>query len=180
MSSEMYFDLMRCIFVAGEHIGNQFGYRVQLLRAHEESHLYRLNQPVAEMVGRKRLQKLRVDDGKGGQVEGANLVLVTQEVNACLSAQRRVHHRQQGCRHVNQRQSAVVNAGDEAGRVQQCAPADGYDEIVVARHAHARKRAQSRLNGGESLGSFADGKEEHLVLLGGFFEQRRGLDSVRP
>ena len=97
----------------------------------DETGLDDLGQPCDDLVAWDRFQGRDVDEDGVGFVEGADEVLACIGVDAGLTADCRVDHRQQCCRDVDDADPAHPGGGDESGEIGGRAAAEA-DHLVVA------------------------------------------------
>ena len=88
--------------------------------------------PGDDLVARQRLQRREVDEHRGGLVERADEVLARIGVDAGLSADGGIHHREQCRRHVHDVDSTQPCGGGESRNVGGRSPAEADDGVLAA------------------------------------------------
>ncbi len=120
------------------------------------------------------IENRRIDNDRQRLVKAADQVLPGCEIYAGLSTHGRVHLRQQSGRHLNHRNAAHKNGGQESRDVRKNAAAECNDNagsIAAARH----HLLGQRLHFGQALARFAARKKQNL----GFAQRSRQRRAVQ-
>ena len=130
--------------------------------------LHHLGEPAEELALRERVEVGGVDPDAGRLVERDDQVLPLRVVDADLSADGRIDHRQEGRRDHEQRQAAVVRGGGEPGEVTDDPAADGDDGRLAVGCRIIERVVEVR------------GLEERLGRLAGGHDGERGAEPGGP
>ncbi len=124
--------------------------------AGDQRRLHDLGEAGRQLGGGKRGERGGVGQHGGGLVEGADVVLGLGQVHAGLAAVGGVDLGDEGRRHLDDRDAALVDGGAEADEVAGDAAAEGAERVVAA-DAGAGELAEQRVGGGEALRLLAAG-----------------------
>jgi hypothetical protein len=114
------------------HLRKGLQHGVEIRRIGHDAVLDHLRQPRSQQLGRQRREDGRVHHDRAGMVKDAHEVLAVGRVDGGLATHRCVHHRQQGRRHLHDRDTAHERGGDEAGQITDHAAAQCNDGRVAS------------------------------------------------
>ncbi len=135
----------------------------EILGVGDHAVFHRLGESGGELHTRERGQELRVGDDDAWLVKRAEQILTRGDVDTGLAADRGVDHREQGRRHLYQRDAAEVGRRDEAGEIVHDAAAE-RDHRRVAPELRGEHSVRQRCPGVARLVRFAGGEGEQLDL----------------
>ena len=103
----------------------------ELLLVPDSRCLHHLSHTIDDFALRQGLEELKVDVDALRLPEGTHQVLARRCVNSCLSANTRVNHGQQGCRHLHEFNTAHIGGSDEANHVTNDTPTQSDNDGVA-------------------------------------------------
>ena len=131
------------------------------LRVGDQAVLHHFGEPRRQLAVGQGLQRVGIRDHAQRLVEGAHEVLATRVIDARLAADGRIHLGEQGRRHLDEIDAALIDRRGEAGDVADDAAAKRHHDAVPA-EAVIHQRVENDLGGDDVLVRLAIGQHDRL------------------